>query len=242
MKINKKNILKILKKSFSEKKTCYYRILGLQRDASKSDIKKKFIQLAKEYHPDINTDKTSQKLFKEISEAYGILSNKDLKNEYDKKFQYENKPENFEEEYFEDLKNMKKEDFEKFNQELKKDKWENKKKEANYKMTKDYLNKKYFENDYETKNPLNNWNFDIKNEIKKNDKEKIFYESHTRFRMGEHYEYWEKDEDLKNDHGKNVTLEVFREFGPLYNFFIAFGGATAGLFYFFPDFLNNFIN
>ena len=53
-------------------------------------------------------------------------------------------------------------------------------------------------------------------EIKKNDKEKIFYESHTRFRMGEHYEYWEKDEDLKsgmNNISYNIPKQLFWVFG-----------------------------
>ena len=240
MKLNKITQIKIVKKYFSEKKACYYRILGLQIDASKKDIKKKFIQLAKEYHPDINTDKTSQKIFKEVSEAYGILSNNELKREYDEKIQ-EKKTTNerknkFEEENF--SKNMNEEDFEKINEEIRKENWERKKNEKDFKLTKDYLDKKYFKNNYETKDPLNSWNFNIDLEKKKNDKEKVFYETHTRFRGGDTHEYWEKDEDLKKDYNNNkyVFLEVLKENDPLYNASIAMSLTIAGIYYFYPGF------
>lgn len=51
----------------------YYRILDLSKDANENDIKKSYYKLAKQYHPDVN--KGYEGKFKEISEAYEILSN-----------------------------------------------------------------------------------------------------------------------------------------------------------------------
>lgn len=62
----------------------YYDILGLQRGASDNDIKKAYRLLAKKYHPDVNQgDKSLESKFKEINEAYGILSDPDKKARYD---------------------------------------------------------------------------------------------------------------------------------------------------------------
>jgi len=59
----------------------YYQILGLSRDASSDDIKKAYRKLAHKYHPDKGGDESK---FKEINEAYQILSDTDKKNQYDK--------------------------------------------------------------------------------------------------------------------------------------------------------------
>jgi curved DNA-binding protein CbpA len=65
----------------------YYKILGLNSDASFEDIKKAYKLLAKKYHPDLNpNDPFAEIQFKEISEAYYILSNYDKKAKYDSKF------------------------------------------------------------------------------------------------------------------------------------------------------------
>jgi molecular chaperone DnaJ len=58
----------------------YYQILGISRNASDKDIKQAFHRLAHKYHPDKGGD---EKKFKEINEAYQILSNKDKKAQYD---------------------------------------------------------------------------------------------------------------------------------------------------------------
>lgn len=65
----------------------YYSILGLSKDASSEDIKKAYKRLAKEYHPDMvaESDKaTAEKRFKEINEAYQVLSDPQKKEMYDR--------------------------------------------------------------------------------------------------------------------------------------------------------------
>tara|TARA_Y100001973_G_scaffold105839_1_gene180587 strand:+ start:9238 stop:10290 length:1053 start_codon:yes stop_codon:yes gene_type:complete len=63
----------------------YYQILGLSRDASQEDIKKSYRKLALKYHPDRNQgDPESEKRFKEVSEAYSILSDEEKKSQYDR--------------------------------------------------------------------------------------------------------------------------------------------------------------
>jgi molecular chaperone DnaJ len=62
----------------------YYEILGIQRGASEEEIKKAFRQLAMKYHPDRNQgDKIAEEKFKELSEAYEILSNPEKRKMYD---------------------------------------------------------------------------------------------------------------------------------------------------------------
>ncbi len=62
----------------------YYEILGLNKSASDDEIKKAYRKLAKQYHPDLNPDdKTAEERFKEVSEAYGILSDPEKKSRYD---------------------------------------------------------------------------------------------------------------------------------------------------------------
>ena len=59
----------------AETKRDFYEVLGLQKGASDADIKKAFRQMAKKYHPDLNPgDKEAEKHFKEVNEAYEVLS------------------------------------------------------------------------------------------------------------------------------------------------------------------------
>jgi len=60
----------------------YYKILGVSKDASQDDIKKAYYNLAHKYHPDKSGGDEGK--FKEINEAYQILSNKDKKSQYDR--------------------------------------------------------------------------------------------------------------------------------------------------------------
>ena len=62
----------------------YYEVLGLSKGASDAEIKKAYRTLAKKYHPDMNPgDKAAEAKFKEINEAYGVLSDADKKAKYD---------------------------------------------------------------------------------------------------------------------------------------------------------------
>ncbi|MCU6479594.1 DnaJ C-terminal domain-containing protein [Arthrobacter sp. A2-55] len=62
----------------------FYKILGVSKDASDADIKKSYRKLARKYHPDTNAgDAKAEKTFKDISEAYSVLSNKEDREQYD---------------------------------------------------------------------------------------------------------------------------------------------------------------
>lgn len=62
----------------------YYEILGVGKSSSEDDIKKAYRKLAKQYHPDANPgDKSVEDKFKEVSEAYGVLSDSDKRRQYD---------------------------------------------------------------------------------------------------------------------------------------------------------------
>ncbi|MFZ5851752.1 MAG: molecular chaperone DnaJ [Actinomycetota bacterium] len=62
----------------------YYATLGVPKDASTADIKKTYRKLARRYHPDANTgDPSAEARFKEISEAYDVLSDEKRRKEYD---------------------------------------------------------------------------------------------------------------------------------------------------------------
>lgn len=63
--------------------TDYYSILGLQKGASVDEIKKAYKSLAKKYHPDVSQEPDAEKKFKEIVEAYQILSDPEKKQNYD---------------------------------------------------------------------------------------------------------------------------------------------------------------
>ncbi len=62
----------------------FYEVLGLSKGASDEEIKKSFRKLAKKYHPDLNPgDKEAEVKFKEVNEAYSVLSDADKKAKYD---------------------------------------------------------------------------------------------------------------------------------------------------------------
>src|SRR5712691_10871972 len=62
----------------------YYKTLGVAREASADEIKKAFRKLARKYHPDMNpSDKKAEAKFKEINEAYEVLSDPDKRRKYD---------------------------------------------------------------------------------------------------------------------------------------------------------------
>lgn len=61
----------------------YYSILGLDRNASEQDIKNAFRNLSKKYHPDVNKSPDAETKFKEVNEAYQVLSDPEKKQQYD---------------------------------------------------------------------------------------------------------------------------------------------------------------
>src|SRR4030065_2259614 len=62
----------------------YYNTLGVDKNASQDEIKKAFRKLARKYHPDLNPgDKVSEQKFKEVNEAYEVLSDTKKRAEYD---------------------------------------------------------------------------------------------------------------------------------------------------------------
>ncbi|KAH3667753.1 hypothetical protein WICMUC_005285 [Wickerhamomyces mucosus] len=60
-----------------------YKVLGVDKSASASDIKKAYYKLAKKYHPDINKEESAEKTFHDIQGAYEILSDTEKKQQYD---------------------------------------------------------------------------------------------------------------------------------------------------------------
>jgi molecular chaperone DnaJ len=62
----------------------YYEVLGVPRNASKDDLKKAFRQLARQYHPDVSDAADAEERFKEINEAYTVLSDDNKRAAYDR--------------------------------------------------------------------------------------------------------------------------------------------------------------
>jgi len=66
------------------KKRDYYQVLGINRNASQDDIKKAYRKLAFQYHPDHNRNDGAEEKFKEVNEAYEVLSNSEKRAAYDR--------------------------------------------------------------------------------------------------------------------------------------------------------------
>ncbi len=67
----------------SMSKRDYYEVLGVSKDAKKEEIKKAYRKLVKKYHPDVNGGNDSEEKFKEVQEAYEILSDESKRKAYD---------------------------------------------------------------------------------------------------------------------------------------------------------------
>lgn len=61
----------------------YYEVLGVDKNASEADIKSAFKKLAKKYHPDVSKEENAAEKFKEVGEAYSVLSDPDKRRQYD---------------------------------------------------------------------------------------------------------------------------------------------------------------
>src|SRR5256714_7284757 len=62
----------------------YYEVLGVPRDADEADIKRAFRRLARELHPDVSEAADAEQRFREVVEAYEVLSNRERRELYDR--------------------------------------------------------------------------------------------------------------------------------------------------------------
>src|SRR5688572_7530980 len=62
----------------------YYEVLGVERNANEDEVRRAYRRLARQYHPDVNKDTGSDSRFKEINEAYEVLSDVEKRRNYDR--------------------------------------------------------------------------------------------------------------------------------------------------------------
>ena len=61
----------------------FYEVLGVKKNADQSEIQRAYRKLARQHHPDVNKDPSAEARFKEISEAYDVLSDPEQRKRYD---------------------------------------------------------------------------------------------------------------------------------------------------------------
>src|SRR5271163_2921619 len=64
--------------------TDYYEVLGVSHDADQDAIRSAYRKLARKYHPDLNSDEDAEERFKELGEAYEVLSDPEKRERYDR--------------------------------------------------------------------------------------------------------------------------------------------------------------
>jgi molecular chaperone DnaJ len=62
----------------------YYKVLDVPKDASEAEVKKAFYRKARELHPDVNKAADAEERFKELNEAYDVLSDSSKRSQYDR--------------------------------------------------------------------------------------------------------------------------------------------------------------
>ena len=75
---------KYMKEVSRVEKRDYYEVLGVSKTATDKEIKSAFRRLAKQYHPDVNKAPDAEEKFKEIQEAYAVLSDENRRKQYGK--------------------------------------------------------------------------------------------------------------------------------------------------------------
>ena len=71
----------------------YYKIMGLEKNASQEDIKRTYRKLARKYHPDVSKEPNAENKFKELGEAYEVLKDPEKRRKYEEFGQYWKEPE-----------------------------------------------------------------------------------------------------------------------------------------------------
>ncbi|XP_074652878.1 uncharacterized protein LOC141907200 [Tubulanus polymorphus] len=66
-----------------ETRKCHYDVLGLEKTSTDKEIRNAYVKLSKKLHPDLNRDKSSHDKFVQLQNAYSVLSNKRLRQDYD---------------------------------------------------------------------------------------------------------------------------------------------------------------
>ena len=192
LRLNFQRTLKITQIAFSSgnSRKCYYDVLKVPIDASNEMIRKQFAKLAKEFHPDVIKDNKDKQIFQMIAEAYGVLSNEELRQEYDSTMGYHRQYKKYDQDDtpYDD----------EWNEPLKRQRVDTAKEQAYVDELNEYFNNKYYNNrDASVKDPANPLNFDMSLFEAKEVNNAKGNEEHVLYKPGTLYEYWENKEEVE---------------------------------------------